>query len=86
MLYTIISADDVFLSGSDFAPYKNNYSTNPYDYIRKGWYLDNSVMYRGVNNADIKFDYSGDFTGDIRNPAAQRIGALGGVSRIRGQG
>lgn len=65
MLWTVVSSDDIFYSGNSITPQKNNFSTNPYDYIRKGWYLDNSVMYRGVNNADIKFDYSGDFTGNI---------------------
>ncbi|MBE6816086.1 MAG: hypothetical protein E7520_00065 [Ruminococcaceae bacterium] len=61
MLHTVISFDDVFYQENS----NHNAvvrSTNPYDYIRKGWFLDNSVMYRGVNHVNLKFDYSGNFT------------------------
>ncbi|MBE6720220.1 MAG: hypothetical protein E7571_06160 [Ruminococcaceae bacterium] len=69
MLYTVMNVDYVLDSGKSVTNTVAKRSTNPYDYIRKGWYLDNSVMYKGVNNVSLVFDYSGNIAGGVRDTA-----------------
>ena len=63
MLYTVVNTDYVLYGGTKNAD-NNKRSTNPYDYIRGGWFLDNSVMYRGVNNVNLNSDFSSHISGN----------------------
>ncbi|MBQ9518042.1 MAG: hypothetical protein IJR60_08205 [Eubacterium sp.] len=67
MLHTVVSFDDIYYDYSGAVQNRKPRSTNPYDYIRKGWFLDNLSVYRGLNNVNLKSDYSGDFAGYIHN-------------------
>ncbi|MBQ7203763.1 MAG: hypothetical protein IJS03_07095 [Eubacterium sp.] len=71
MLFTIINLNDVFYSGDSAVKNNAERSTNPFDFIRMGWFLDNEEMFRGVNNVNLNFDYSSYFTGDFRNTSAK---------------
>ena len=62
MLHTIINLDDVFYNEKSYINSKNERSSNPYDYIRAGWFVDNSALFEGVNNVNINCDYSIKFT------------------------
>ena len=57
MLWSVVSENDIF--------YKNHLvasssvrSSNPYSYVRFGYYLDNAEMYGGRNSVD----YNGDIS------------------------
>ena len=52
MLWSVVSENDIF--------YKNQLvaSSNPYSYVRFGYYLDNAEMYGGRNSVD----YNGDIS------------------------
>ncbi|MDD6729020.1 MAG: hypothetical protein PUE08_07375 [Eubacteriales bacterium] len=60
MLWTIISQSDIFHTPAVSA---NNSvrSTNPYDYIRNGYYLDNGTLFGGKDNVGYNINISGDF-------------------------
>ena len=61
MLYTIVSLADVF--GKYEKTEQKSRSTNPYDYIRAGYYLDNAALFGGENNVNYNCDISGHITG-----------------------
>ena len=63
MLHTIINLDDVFYDERNYAFSEKSRSSNPYDYIRAGWFVDNADMFRGVYNVNFNSDYSGDISG-----------------------
>lgn len=48
MLYTIVDLNDVFRSNDKID--RCCRSSNPYDYIRTGYFLDNAALYGGYNN------------------------------------
>lgn len=57
MLHSIIDYNDIFCS------YTNSMqgicrSSNPYDYIRSGYYLDNAELFGGKNNVSFNCDIS----------------------------
>ena len=64
MLHTIINLDDVFYSENSFSAVKNERSSNPFDYIRTGWFVDNSALFEGVNNVNINSNFSSHFPGN----------------------
>ena len=63
MLYTVVDVNDVF--------YKNEMiiskprSTNPYDYIRTGYYLDNAKYFGGHNNVNYNLNISGNISSNL---------------------
>lgn len=62
MLYTIADLNEVLYNRSD-TECRVCRSSNPYDYIRYGYYLDNGALFGGYNNVDYKNNYSGNSTG-----------------------
>ena len=59
MLYSIISIDDIFYNEGSLAT--NSIlprSSNPYDYIRRGYYIENASLFGGENNVDFKSNIS----------------------------
>ena len=64
MLQTIISLNDVF---RDENTNVKNYvypSTNPYDYISDGYFIENRNIFGGDNNVSFKCDIYGNFAGN----------------------
>lgn len=64
MLYTIVNPDDVFYDENEFSKMKNIRSSNPYDYIRAGWFVDNRRLFEGVNNVVLNSNYSSHISGN----------------------
>ncbi|MGN1123752.1 MAG: hypothetical protein ACI4RR_05355 [Eubacterium sp.] len=64
MLWSIINEADVFycqsLSNVGSAQIR---SSNPYDYIRNGYYLDNASMFGGKDSVSFNSNISGNRTG-----------------------
>ncbi|MGN1420726.1 MAG: hypothetical protein ACI4XC_04355 [Eubacterium sp.] len=61
MLWTIINEQDIFYSPTVSANTTNSVrSSNPYDYIRNGYYLDNGSLFGGKDNVGYKINISGD--------------------------
>ena len=63
MLYTIVDFNDVFTENRLDNPSPR--STNPYDYIRTGYYLDNAKYFGGHNNVNYNLDISGNIPSNL---------------------
>ena len=66
MLYTIANLDDVLSKSNDCS--KSNAvncfrSSNPYDYLRLGYFVDNAALYGGKNNVSYNCNFSGNSSG-----------------------
>ena len=64
MLHTIANLDDVFYDEKNFSAMKSSRSSNPYDYIRAGWFIDNAALFEGVNNVNLNSNYSSRISGN----------------------
>ena len=64
MLWSIINEADIFYSPSISVNSSLKVrSSNPYDYIRDGYFLDNASMFGGNDNVDFNSNISGNRTG-----------------------
>lgn len=68
MLYTIIAVDDVLADSNSY----NNFavaprSTNPYDYIRTGYFLDVPDIHGGHNCVNCNCNFSGALSVAVHN-------------------
>lgn len=60
MLWTIINEQDIFYSPTVSGKMTNSVrSSNPYDYIRNGFYLDNGSLFGGKDNVGFNINFSG---------------------------
>ena len=50
MLYTIVSIDDVLNQNLCVKCDERERSSNPFDYIRTGYFIDNAALFGGSNN------------------------------------
>ena len=50
MLYTIINLDDVYYNFENKITSGSAASSNPYDYIRHGYFIDNASLFGGIDN------------------------------------
>ena len=62
MLYTIVSLSDVFYKYEERK--RQTRSSNPYDYLRSGYYLDNAALFGGKNDVNYNCDISSHFSGN----------------------
>lgn len=65
MIYSIVSLNDIFYNEKNYA--SNSVllrSSNPYDYIRRGYFIDNASLFGGENNVDFKSNISSNSAGD----------------------
>ena len=74
MLYTIMNIDYVMNNCGEgrrdaYAP-----STNPYDYIRAGYFLDNAALFGGKNNVNYNCNFKRLSSGYRLADADKRIG------------
>ncbi|MCC8074252.1 MAG: hypothetical protein LIO62_09035 [Clostridiales bacterium] len=58
MLWTIISENDIFASG--VSSNSSIRSSNPYDYIRNGFFIDNASLYGGKNYVNFNSNIPGN--------------------------
>lgn len=65
MLHTIVDFNDVFCTAAqaNFSLSNSVRSSNPYDYVRRGYYLDNGLLFGGQNNVNYNCFISGNRTG-----------------------
>lgn len=61
MIHSIISENDIFYTPPSVI--NGIRSSNPYDYIRNGYYLDNASLFGGKNYVDFNCNISGNRTG-----------------------
>lgn len=59
MLYTIVDTNLIF-SDTNFAKQCKFSSSNPFDYIRNGYQLDNAKLFGGQNNVNYNINHTGD--------------------------
>lgn len=62
MFWSIISEADVIFDANTIKAQNSLRSSNPYDYLRKGYYVDNASMFGGKNFVDFNSDHSGNRT------------------------
>lgn len=64
MLHTIVDFNDVFYAPAQMAFELGSTarSSNPYDYVRRGYYLDNGLLFGGLNNVNYNCFISGNRT------------------------
>ncbi|MFR5876563.1 MAG: hypothetical protein ACLUFN_08740 [Eubacterium sp.] len=63
MLYTIADLNDVFHTDTKVVQCRR--SSNPYDYIRTGYYIDNAALYGGSNNVNLNCNHPGSASGTV---------------------
>ncbi len=63
MFWSIINEADVLYDESSIKATNSLRSSNPYDYLCKGYYIDNASMFGGKNFVDYNSNFSGDRTG-----------------------
>lgn len=66
MLHTIIDYNDIFLAENKINSYLN-VSTNPYDYIRSGFFLEVPSVNGGHNNVSYNCLFSGDISSNMHD-------------------
>ncbi|MBQ9228609.1 MAG: hypothetical protein IJ168_07210 [Eubacterium sp.] len=66
MLYTVIDLNDILYSRDEnrIQRRQDKPSTNPFDYIRTGYYLDRAALFGGQNYVNYHFDIPGNSPGD----------------------
>ncbi|MDD6604123.1 MAG: hypothetical protein PUE73_07340 [Eubacteriales bacterium] len=60
ILHTIVNPVDVYYPLGDCSTGNSVRSSNPYDYIRGGYYLDNATLFGGSNNVNLNCNFSGN--------------------------
>lgn len=58
MLYTVVDLNSVF--DDNKRRFECVRSSNPYDYIRTGYYLDNASLFGGNNNVSFNCNFPGN--------------------------
>ena len=60
MLYTIVSIDDVLNQNICVKCDGCERSSNPFNYIRTGYFIDNAALFGGSNNVSLKCNIPGN--------------------------
>lgn len=66
MIWSVISEGEIFLEASNCAGVSSCSSirsSNPYDYLRRGYYVDGASMFGGKNIVDYNSDIPGNRPG-----------------------
>lgn len=64
MLWSVVSEQDIFYSNSNFSACNTVRSSNPYDYVRAGYFVDNASMFGGKNLVNLNCNFSGNCAGN----------------------
>ena len=62
MFWSIISEADVMFNENTINAVNSLRSSNPYDFLRKGYFIDNASMFGGKDIVDFNSNFSGDRT------------------------
>lgn len=62
MFWSIISEADVMFNEGSINAVNSLRSSNPYDYLRKGYFIENASMFGGKDFVDFNSNISGDRT------------------------
>ena len=73
MLYTIININEVLADYGGNGGRRGYLSSNPFDYIRAGYYLDNASLFGGLNNVNYNCNFKRHTSGDRLVNADKRI-------------
>ena len=64
MIWSVVCEGEIFASNSAFAAKSGGArSSNPYDYLRCGYFLDNASLFGGKNFVDFNSDISSNRPG-----------------------
>lgn len=63
MLWSVINEQDIFYNHNNFSACNSIRSSNPYDYVRAGYFVDNASMFGGNNFVNFNCNFSGNRTG-----------------------
>lgn len=63
MLWSVVNEQDIFYNKSNFSACNSIRSSNPYDYVRSGYFVDNASMFGGKNLVNLNCNFSGNRTG-----------------------
>lgn len=63
MFWSIISESDITFSDKSIHCDNSIRSSNPFDYLRKGYYIDNASLFGGENVVDFNSDFSSNRAG-----------------------
>lgn len=63
MLWSVVSEQDIFFNNSSFSACNSIRSSNPYDYVRAGYFVDNASMFGGKNLVNFNCNFSGNRSG-----------------------
>ena len=67
MFWSVIGEGDIFLSDETFAngccAESKARSSNPFDYLRGGYFIDNAVMFGGKNIVNLNCHFPGNRSG-----------------------
>lgn len=65
MIWSVVSEGDIFSQQNCIQANNSIRSSNPYDYLRMGFYLDNASMYGGKNIVNYNSNLSGNRTSNM---------------------
>lgn len=80
MFWSIISEADVIFDEKTIKAQNSLRSSNPYDYLRRGYYVDNASMFGGKNFVDFNSDFSSYRTSPDIHIADIRKRSFGNIS------
>jgi len=63
MLWSVINEQDIFYNANSFSACNSVRSSNPYDYVCAGYFVDNASMFGGKNFVNLNCNFSGNGTG-----------------------
>ena len=64
MLYTVADINLVLAENGGQSVRTSFMSSNPYDYIRGGYYLDNASLFGGLNNVNLNCNFKRHTSGN----------------------
>ena len=80
MFWSVISEADVIFDEKTIRAQNSLRSSNPYDYLRGGYYVDNASMFGGKDFVDFNSDFSSYRTSSVLHTADIRKRPFGNIS------
>lgn len=71
MLWSVVNEQDIFYCKDNYSACNSVRSSNPYDFVRAGYFVDNASMFGGKNFVDFNCNFSGNRTSN--NLSAARV-------------
>ena len=80
MFWSVISEADVIFDEKTIKARNSLRSSNPYDYLREGYFVDNASMFGGKDFVDFNSDFSSNRTSPVVHIADIRKRPFGNIS------